>query len=89
MVMNGTTIVPLLFTSITSDSHQVPGERPPYAFLYNETVLLIITGANIDQIVMRPIRILSESLAQEARSICNIDLQKDAARQVQLKQDHF
>jgi hypothetical protein len=42
MVMKGTTIVPLLLISITSESHQVLRDRPPYAFLYNEIVWEII-----------------------------------------------
>jgi hypothetical protein len=32
-------MVPLLFTSITKESHQVLGASPAYAFLYNEIVL--------------------------------------------------
>jgi hypothetical protein len=38
IVMNGTTIVPLLFTSITTDKYQVFFESPLNAFLYKEAV---------------------------------------------------
>jgi hypothetical protein len=45
MVMKGTTIVPLLFTSMMKESRQVDGDKPLYAFLYKAMVFAIIRGS--------------------------------------------
>jgi hypothetical protein len=51
MVMKGITMVPLLFTSITTDRYQVFLESPLKAFLYNDVVAVSILRNYIQAVV--------------------------------------